>query len=263
MRFAIGIEYDGSRYLGWQKQRQSPTVQVVLETALSRVADHEIGLVCCGRTDTGVHALGQVAHFDSSSRRSERSWVLGVNSHLPDSISVLWIRQTDEKFHARFSAFSRSYRYQILNRWVRPAVQSGKVCWWKAPLDAHLMHQSAQSLLGEHDYKSYRAQACQARHGVREITNISVHRQGTMVSLEVTANGFLYHMVRNIAGNLLLVGAGDKSPEWPGVLLRARDRAAGAATAPADGLYFLSARYPDRYALPAAGADFPSARDQS
>ena len=263
MRYAIGIEYDGSQFLGWQRQRQSPTVQAVVENALSRVADHAITLVCCGRTDTGVHALGQVAHFDSHSQRSERSWVLGVNSHLPDSISLLWIRQVDEEFHARFSAFSRSYRYQILNRWVRPAVQFGKVSWCREPLDEALMHQAAQALLGKHDFTSYRALACQATHSVREIIEISVRRQGNMVSMDVSANGFLYHMVRNIAGNLLLVGTGKKSPDWPGDLLQVRDRAPGAATAPADGLYFVCARYSDRYALPTAAADFPRGRDQS
>jgi tRNA pseudouridine38-40 synthase len=263
MRFAIGIEYDGSEFLGWQSQREQPTVQDTLEAALSRVANHSVRLHCCGRTDAGVHALGQVAHFDSESIRSERSWVLGINSNLPPTISVLWIRETDEEFHARFSAWSRSYRYQVLNRWIRPALKSRQVCWHKTPLNDGLMHESAQSLLGEHDFTSYRALACQARHPIREIQEISVSREGNILRIDVTANGFLYHMVRNIVGSLLAVGAGDKPVTWLAELLEERNRSLAAATAPAAGLYFVSARYPAQYQLPTVAADFPRGSDRS
>jgi len=257
LRYAIGLEYDGSQFLGWQIQRQEPTVQGCLEKALTRVADHEIRVHCCGRTDTGVHALGQVAHFDTPAERSERQWILGLNSHLPDGVSVLWIRQIDDTFHARFSAFSRSYRYQLLNRWVRPALEAKRMSWCRTPLDADKMHEAAQALLGEHDFTSFRATACQARHPVREIQEISVERAGDVVSLAVTANGFLYHMVRNIAGSLIRVGLGDEPVSWPGQVLTRCDRAQAAPTAPPEGLYFVSARYPEQFDLPAKTSAFP------
>jgi tRNA pseudouridine38-40 synthase len=263
MRYAIGLEYDGSRFLGWQIQRQEPTVQGCVEQAVARVADHEARVTCCGRTDAGVHALGQVAHFDTQAERSERSWILGLNSHLPAGASVLWIRPVDESFHARFSAFSRSYRYLILNRWIRPALEACRMSWCRLPLDAEKMHRAAQALRGEHDFTSFRAGACQARHAVREIQEISVRRSGDVLRLDVSANGFLYHMVRNIAGCLIRVGTGEAPPEWPGEVLRLRDRAAAAPTAPPEGLYFLAARYPDQYGLPGEAPAFPRGRDLS
>jgi len=263
MRYAIGLEYDGSEFLGWQVQRQEPTVQGCLEAALARVANQQVRVVCCGRTDTGVHAIGQVAHFDSNADRSERDWVLGVNSHLPTGASVLWVRQVDDSFHARFSAFSRTYRYLVLNRWIRPALEARRMSWSRQPLDAAEMDQAAQPLRGEHDFTSFRAGACQARHAVREILDISVTRTGHVVSLEVTANGFLYHMVRNIAGSLLRVGQGEADVSWPGRLLAQRDRSKAAPTAPPEGLYFVAARYPDQYDLPRAAPAFPRGRDLS
>ena len=263
MRYALGLEYDGSAFMGWQIQRQEPTVQGCIEKALARVANHETRVNCCGRTDTGVHALGQVAHFDSEADRSERSWILGLNSHLPSAVSVLWIRQVDEAFHARFSAFSRSYRYVILNRWIRPALDARRKSWCRTPLDAVKMHDAAQFLLGEHDFTSFRAAACQARHATREIQQISVQREDDTVSLDVTANGFLYHMVRNLAGSLMRVGVGDAPPEWLGEVLEKRDRALAAPTAAPEGLYFTGARYPDQYKLPATAPAFPRAWNQS
>jgi len=263
MRYAIGLEYDGSEFLGWQIQRQEPTVQACLEAALSRVANQEVRAVCCGRTDTGVHALGQVAHFDADAERAEREWVLGINSHLPAGASVLWIRQVDESFHARFSAFARSYRYLVLNRWIRPALEARRMSWCRVPLDAERMHEAAQALRGEHDFTSFRAGACQARHAVREIHDISVQRSDDVVSLEVTANGFLYHMVRNIAGTLLRVGQGEAAVDWPAQLLAQRDRSKAAPTAGPEGLYFVRARYPERYGLPSAAPAFPRGRDLS
>jgi tRNA pseudouridine38-40 synthase len=263
MRYAIGLEYDGSEFLGWQVQRQEPTVQGCLEAALSRVANHEARVVCCGRTDTGVHALGQVAHFDSDACRAERDWVLGLNSHLPAGVSVLWIRAVDDSFHARFSAFSRTYRYLVLNRWIRPALEARRMSWWREPLDTDRMHEAAQALQGEHDFSSFRAGACQARHAVREIQEISVSRSGDVVTLEVTANGFLYHMVRNIAGTLLRVGQGNAEVDWPGRLLEQRDRSKAAPTAAPEGLYFVRARYPDNYQLPHSAPAFPRGEDLS
>ena len=263
MRYAIGIEYDGSGFLGWQIQRQEPTVQGVLERALAKVADHETRVTCCGRTDTGVHALAQVAHFDSPSKRSERSWVLGLNSHLPDGVSVLWARPVDDEFHARFSAFARSYRYRILNRWIRPALEHRRASWIRQPLDAERMNDAAAHLLGEHDFTSFRAANCQANHAVREIQHISVVREGDVVTLDVTANGFLYHMVRNIAGSLIRVGKGDASPSWISNVLGARDRKKAAPTAQPEGLYFLGARFPQHYGLPDGAPAFPRGKGLS
>lgn len=263
MRYALGLEYDGSAFLGWQIQRQEPTVQGCVEKALARVANHEVRVTCCGRTDSGVHALGQVAHFDSDADRSERSWILGINSHLPAGASVLWIRQVDDGFHARFSAFSRSYRYVILNRWIRPALDANRKSWCRTPLDADKMHDAAQLLLGEHDFTSFRAAACQASHAVREIQQISVLRKGDTISLDVTANGFLYHMVRNIAGSLIRVGLGEASTEWVGEVLAMQDRTLAAPTAAPEGLYFISARYPEQYEFPASAPAFPRSWNQS
>ena len=258
MRFAIGLEYNGSAFLGWQVQRDGPTVQGCVEAAFGFVADHAVHVTCCGRTDTGVHALCQVAHFDSAVQRSERSWVLGANSKLPNGISVLWLRGVGDDFHARFSAFSRSYRYRILNRWVRPALDASRVSWYRKPLDAGLMHEAAQCLLGEHDFSTFRAASCQARHAVREIQNIMVSRACDEVYIDVTANGFLYHMVRNIAGSLMAIGSGEQSAVWLQQLLRGRDRARAAPTAAAEGLYFMGARYPQQYSLPGAETSFPN-----
>jgi tRNA pseudouridine38-40 synthase len=257
LRYALGIEYDGSEFLGWQIQRQEPTVQGELEKALARVADHEARVTACGRTDTGVHALCQVAHFDSLAQRSERSWVLGLNSNLPAGISILWVRPVDDEFHARFSAFARSYRYRILNRWVRPALENRRASWIRHPLDAGEMNAAAQHLLGEHDFTSFRASACQATHAVREIQAISVSREGNVLNLDVTANGFLYHMVRNIAGSLIKVGRGQESPGWVKKVLLAQDRKQAAPTAQPDGLYFLGARFPKHFGLPDGLPTFP------
>src|SRR5210317_528372 len=262
MRYAIGLEYDGSQFYGWQIQRQEPTVQGCLEQAVAAVADHEARVTCSGRTDTGVHALCQVAHFDTLSQRPDRSWILGINSHLPAGISVLWIRQVDDSFHARFSAFARSYRYVILNRWIRPALEARRMSWCRKPLDAAKMDRAARCLLGEHDFTSFRAGACQARHAVREIHDIAVERRGNIVSLQVTANGFLYHMVRNIAGSLLLVGNGEKEVSWMKATLERKDRTRAAPTAPPEGLYFVAARYPEHYGLPGEVPDFYECGEQ-
>lgn len=257
MRFAMGLEYDGSAFLGWQIQKHGPSVQSCVEQAFSAVADHPVHVTCCGRTDTGVHAVCQVAHFDSAAPRAERSWILGANSHLPRGVAVLWLRPVPDDFHARFSAFSRTYRYRILNRWIRPALDATRCSWYRKPLDEHAMHRAAQYLLGEHDFSAFRAASCQARHAVREIQDLTVTRSGSEVIITVTANGFLYHMVRNIAGCLMAVGSGEKPEEWLQHLLGCRDRSRAAPTAAPEGLYFMGARYPLAYALPGADAGFP------
>ncbi|MEE4174845.1 MAG: tRNA pseudouridine(38-40) synthase TruA [Xanthomonadales bacterium] len=250
MRYALGVEYDGRPFYGWQTQRQEPTVQAELERALGRVADHPVSVVCAGRTDTGVHARCQVVHFDSNADRSVRSWILGTNSNLPAGVCVLWLQPVSEDFHARFSAYARSYRYVILNRWIRPAIDQGLVSWQRRPLDQDAMNDAAQALLGEHDFSAFRSAGCSANHPVRDIQAIAVHRQGEHVTIDITANGFLYHMVRNIAGTLMDVGTGEQPVSWVKELLEGRDRTRAGVTAPPDGLYFVGVRYPEVFGLP-------------
>lgn len=252
MRLAAGVEYDGSGFFGWQRQRQSPTVQECLEQALSRVANHPVTVHCAGRTDTGVHAFCQVVHFDTEAVRRERSWVLGTNSRLHPGITLLWTREVDDDFHARFRAERRQYRYRILNRWVRPAIDRGRVAWIRHPLDAARMHEAAQALVGEHDFSSFRAVGCQAKTPVREIHRIAVARHGPEVVVDIEANAFVYHMVRNIAGTLIAIGQGERPVQWAGEVLSARDRTVAGITAPAEGLYFLAPSYPGYPELPTA-----------
>lgn len=256
MRYALGVEYDGRPFYGWQTQRQEPTVQAELERALGRVADHPVSVVCAGRTDTGVHARCQVVHFDSPAERSVRSWILGANSNLPSGVCVLWLQPVREDFHARFSAFARSYRYVILNRWIRPAIDHGLVSWQRRSLDQDAMHEAARFLLGEHDFSAFRSAGCSANHPVREILDIGVRRQDEHVTISITANGFLYHMVRNIAGSLMDVGTGDRPVSWIKELLDGRDRTRAGVTAPPDGLYFQGVRYPEAFGLPEAPPSF-------
>jgi tRNA pseudouridine38-40 synthase len=250
MRIAIGIEYDGSEYSGWQLQPHAPSIQETLQDAVAKVANHPVDIICAGRTDAGVHALGQVGHFDTDAVRSERSWVLGVNSNLPKSINILWAREMPADFHARFSAIARSYRYIILNRWIRSAVHADRVTWCYRPLDADRMHQAAQQLLGEHDFSSFRAVACQSKTAIRNIEQVSVRREGNQVILDIRANAFLHHMVRNIAGVLMSIGKGEHPPEWVNEVLAARDREQGGVTAAPHGLYFMKPHYPQPFELP-------------
>lgn len=250
MRLAIGIEYDGSAYYGWQRQRQSPTVQECVETALARVADHAVVVHCAGRTDTGVHALCQVAHFDAHSHRSERGWVLGGNSNLPSGISILWAREVPDDFHARISATGRSYVYRILNRPVRPGLERQRVGWVREPLDVRRMQEAAPALVGRHDFSSFRAAGCQAKSPVREIRHIEISRHGHDVRLEISADAFLYRMVRNITGSLIEIGLGKRDPGWLARVLEARERPLAGVSAPAGGLYFVAPEYPDRFRLP-------------
>jgi tRNA pseudouridine38-40 synthase len=251
-RFAAGLEYDGRAYSGWQHQPGLQTVQDALQRALSRVADAPVECVCAGRTDAGVHAIGQVVHFDSDAARSERGFRLGANSYLPEDIAVTWLREVPGHFHARFGALARSYRYVIQNRESRPALAQGRATWERRPLDTVRMHEAAQVLLGEHDFSAFRAVECQAKSPLRRMESLSVARNGEWVSIDVTANAFLHHMVRNITGLLLAVGTGDSPPARVASVLAGRDRTASAATAPADGLYFVTVRYPAELGLPVA-----------
>jgi tRNA pseudouridine38-40 synthase len=258
MRLAAGVEYDGCGFFGWQRQRQTPTVQACLEEALASVANHPLSVHCAGRTDTGVHARCQVVHFDTHAERSERSWVLGTNTRLPDGISLLWVRAVDDDFHARFSARRRRYRYRILNRWVRPAIERGRVAWIRHRLDERLMDEAACSLVGEHDFSSFRAVGCQARSPVRTVFEAGVVRCGHELHFDIEANAFVYHMVRNIAGSLIRVGQGLAPPGWIAELLEKRDRTAAGATAPSQGLYFVAPSYPEFSYLPThQEIDFP------
>lgn len=252
-RVALSVQYDGAGFRGWQMQRTGVrTVQSSLEQALAQVADHPIRLVCAGRTDTGVHGVAQVAHFDTIAARSVRAWVRGGNAHLPPDISLNWASEVPDDFHARFSALTRRYRYLILNQPQRSALWHQRATWYYRPLDAGRMHAAGQALVGQHDFSAFRAAECQARHPVREILELTVQRHGDGVVLEVEANAFLHHMVRNIAGVLLAIGAGDRPLEWAQEVLGRCDRTQAGVTAPADGLYLLAVRYPERFDLPAS-----------
>jgi tRNA pseudouridine38-40 synthase len=250
-RFAAGLEYDGRAYSGWQFQPGLDTVQDVVQRAFSRVADSQVDCICAGRTDAGVHASAQVVHFDSDAARSERGWRLGANTYLPNDVSILWVREMPAQFHARFSATARSYRYLILNRESRPALAAGRATWERRPLDVARMHEGAQLLVGEHDFSAFRAIECQAKSPVRRVEHITVSRQAEWIWLDITANAFLHHMVRNIAGLLLAVGQGESAPGRVAEVLASRDRRTSAATAPPDGLYLAAVRYPAEFGLPA------------
>ncbi len=258
MRYALGIEYDGSGFSGWQRQDHAPSVQDSVEQAVSTVANHPVTVTAAGRTDTGVHARCQVAHFDSDSERSDRQWTLGINSNLPDGVRVLWVQQVDGSFHARFGAYSRSYRYRIMNRWVRPAIGVEYYAWCREPLDEELMHRAAQLLLGKHDFSAFRSAGCSAQHAFREVTSISVTRAGEVVDVDISANAFLYHMVRNIVGSLMAVGRGEQSIEWFAEIFAGKDRKLAGVTAESQGLYFMNVRYDPKYGLPETFEPFPT-----
>ena len=249
-RIAVGLEYQGTRYAGWQSQRSAETVQALAEGALGKVAAAAVSLVCAGRTDAGVHARGQVAHFDTAASRSMRAWMLGANSELPRDISISWVRPVPAHFHARYSAEARTYRYLIFNRASRSGLLANRATWIHRPLDAGLMAQAAAALEGEHDFSAFRAAECQAQSPIRRMERLTVARRGDWLAIEATANAFLHHMVRNIAGLLIRIGKGDAPPAWAAEVLAGRDRRLSAATAPADGLYLWHVRYPAPFALP-------------
>ena len=250
MRMALGVEYDGASYFGWQRQREMPSVQETLEKALSKIADQNILVQCAGRTDTGVHGTGQVVHFDAVKERPLRAWTLGVNTLLPKDISVSWAHSVPDSFHARFSATARRYRYIIYNSAFRSGILGRGLSHYHAPLDEKKMHEAGQYLLGEHDFTSFRASQCQSKTARRNIHHLNVSRLGAFIIIDIQANAFLHHMVRNITGSLLLVGKHEKNPEWIKNLLEVKDRQQAATTAKAEGLYLVKVHYPEHFGLP-------------
>jgi len=249
-RFAVGVEYDGGGFAGWQEQQDAPSVQHALTAALSRILDHPLQITAAGRTDAGVHSRGQVAHFDTTASRGERALVLGANTLLPPGVALRWARGVADHFHARYSAQARTYRYCILNRSARSALAAGRVAFIHRPLDASRMQAAAMHLVGNHDFSALRAAECQAKSPVRELSGLVVRRVGDFVLLEVTANAFLHHMVRNIAGLLVHIGQGEAAPEYAAEVLAGRDRRRAPATAPAGGLYLWRVHYPAVFGLP-------------
>lgn len=250
MRIALGVEYDGSRYHGWQRQPDLHTVQGAVETALAKIVGKEIKVQCSGRTDTGVHAAAQVVHFDCDVERSLRAFVYGVNSQLPKDISVKWSHEVPDTFQARFSAMARHYRYVILNDAIRPGLLRSQLTWYYRPLNHKLMHEASSELIGEHDFTSFRSTECQSKSPVRNIHSISVIRHHDFVIIDIAANAFLHHMVRNIAGVLMAIGSERKPVQWIKDVLRMKDRSFAAETAPAYGLYLCKVVYPEEFELP-------------
>lgn len=250
MRIALGVEYDGSAFCGWQYQDHSPSVQAVVEQALSKVSNGPVRVICAGRTDTGVHATEQVIHFDSSVERPMRAWVHGANANLPKQVALLWAVPISDDFHARFSAVRRSYRYVICNRPVRPTFLAERTSWDHRPLDVERMAAAGRYLIGEHDFSSYRAQGCQAKSPVRTIQRLDVSRNNELIFIDIEANAFLHHMVRNIAGVLMAIGAGERPVEWAQQVLEHRDRSLGGVTSLPSGLYLTNVQYPPQFELP-------------
>lgn len=250
MKIALGIEYDGSCYYGWQRQLEVDSVQQKLEQALSQVANEPISVHCAGRTDSGVHATGQVVHFETTANRKDVAWTMGVNANLPSDIAVRWVKTVKEDFHARFSATARRYRYIIYNRRYRPAILGRGLTHYHLPLDADSMHRAGQSLLGENDFTSFRAVQCQSKTPWRNVKHLQVSRMGDYIIVDIKANAFVHHMVRNIVGSLMEVGCGNQPEGWIAELLTLKDRSMAAATAKADGLYLVAVDYPAEFELP-------------
>ncbi|MDO8933039.1 MAG: tRNA pseudouridine(38-40) synthase TruA [Rhodocyclaceae bacterium] len=256
VRIALGVEYDGSGFAGWQSQSHGNTVQDALEKALTAIADHPLRVVCAGRTDAGVHALGQVVHFDTTADRPDSAWVRGVNAHLPPQVAVGWARPVAAEFHARFSARSRTYRYLLLNRPVRPALLAGRCGWFHRPLDVAAMRAAAACLVGEHDFTAFRAAECQAKSPVKQLYRADIATEGEFVLFEFHANAFLHHMIRNLVGSLVYIGKGKHPPQWLAELLAGRDRSRAAPTFDAAGLYFAGVEYDPCWQLPGGSPGF-------
>lgn len=248
-RIVLGIEYNGSGFCGWQWQKNRRSIQVTLEQALSKVANHPVTVVCAGRTDAGVHAFEQVVHFDTNANRHTDAWLLGGNSNLPPDVRITWVQPAIADFHARYSAIARFYRYIILNRPVQSALSYQQTTWCYPPLDAEKMHQAAQHLIGNHDFTSFRAQGCQSKSPQRIMYFVDVYREGERVIMDISANAFLHHMVRNIAGVLMAIGTGKQAVDWALELLAVKDRKLAAVTAPPDGLYLGGVYYPEHYGI--------------
>jgi tRNA pseudouridine38-40 synthase len=250
MKFAASVSYDGASYCGWQRQSHSPSVQQCVEEALSAIANHPISVLCAGRTDTGVHATNQIIHFETDVTRPDRAWILGTNTKLPSSIAINWITEVPEDFHARFSATARRYRYIIYNGRVPSAILPQGITWEKYPLDVEKMRAATNHFLGEQDFSSVRAASCQSRSKFRRIHHLNVERKGQFLMIDIKANAFLHHMVRNIAGLLIEVGRRRQTPDWIRTVLDARDRTQAAKTAAPNGLYLVDVDYPKQYKLP-------------
>mgnify|MGYP003624624422 FL=1 len=250
MRIALGIEYDGANYYGWQRQKEVNSVQEELEKALSNIANHPVTVNCAGRTDAGVHGTGQVVHFDTDADRQVSAWTLGVNAKLPDDIAVRWVKNVDDSFHARFSATARRYRYIIYNGVYRPGILSKGLSHYHCDLDAEKMQQAGQFLVGEQNFTSFRALHCQANSPVRTIKYLNITRRSDFIIIDIKANAFLHHMVRNIAGSLIEIGQGKQPVDWLATLLSYKDRAKAAATAKPGGLYLVEVDYPEHFDLP-------------
>ena len=253
MRIALGLEYDGAGFQGWQSQPGGNTVQDVLEVALAQIAGTPTRVICAGRTDAGVHGLAQVVHFDTLTERQMTAWVRGTNACLPSGVAVRWAVPVADEFHARFAARSRAYRYALLNRPERPALLSGKVGWCHRSLDLAAMQAAAACLVGEHDFSSFRAAGCQAKSPVKTLYRLEIAREGDLILLDCRANAFLHHMVRNLVGALVYVGMGRQPVEWLADLLAARDRSQGAPTFAPDGLYLVGVEYAPDWGLPRQG----------
>lgn len=253
MRLALGLEYDGAAFRGWQTQPGGNTLQDSLETALAQVAAHPVATVCAGRTDAGVHATGQVVHFDTSAQRPLSAWVRGVNAHLPAAMAVRWACCVPDDFHARFSARARTYQYWLLVDPVRPALLARRVGWVFRPLDLEAMQAATPLLEGTHDFSAFRAAECQAASPVRSLHACRVEQRGRLIRFEFRANAFLHHMVRNLVGSLVYVGLRRQPPEWIGEVLAARERHRAAPTFAAAGLYLSAVEYDAALALPAGG----------
>lgn len=250
LRYGAVVEYDGSQFCGWQRQVHCRAVQQQVEEALSSVANQPVSVVCAGRTDTGVHGWHQIIHFDTSAERNPRNWMMGANANLPAGIRLHWVKNMSAHFHARFSALSRTYRYLILNSSVKAALMHGGLSWCRYPLSVELMEAAAQALIGEQDFSAFRGAGCQSNTPMRDVKSVQVFQRGDIIAIEICANAFLLHMVRNIAGSLMAVGKGEQQPIWIAELLAGRDRTKAASTAPAAGLYLIDVAYPEVFALP-------------
>ena len=252
MRIALGLEYDGSRFQGWQTQPGGGTVQDALQAALAAIACEPVSVTCAGRTDRGVHACGQVIHFDTQAARPDTAWVRGVNGHLPESVVVHWSRRVAESFHARYSAQARTYRYVLINRAVRPALSARYAGWLHSTVEVGPMREAAGFLIGEHDFSAFRSAECQARTPVRTLHELAIERRGNRIDFVLRANAFLHHLVRNLVGALLHVGKGARSPVWVQDVLQSRDRSRAAPTFGPEGLYLESVAYAPSWILPQA-----------
>jgi len=257
-RLALGIEYKGTAFGGWQRQASPAyTAQAALEQALTKIADHPITVTCAGRTDRGVHALGQVVHFDTEVKRVDQAWTLGVNSELPNDLRVTWLQTMPSDFHARYSATARCYHYIVYNQRLRPGLWCDYLTWHRVPLALAPMQEAAHYLVGAHDFSSFRAAECQALTAQRTIEYIIIKQQGPFFIFEIKANAFLHHMVRNIVGSLMVVGEDKQPASWLETVLKAHDRSQAGPTAAANGLYLTAVDYPEHFQVPKITPVFP------